>query len=80
MAETVSCFKELHKICDPIYKDIQTLLLSAQFNNLDEIIKYLRDGDELIKYLRDEDYFDPVIYHTCSRLKKNCLNYPKKIP
>ena len=80
MAETFSCFKELHKICDPIYKDIQTLLLSAQFNNLDEIIKYLRDGDELIKYLRDEDYFDPVIYHTCSRLKKNCLNYPKKSP
>ena len=55
------------------------LLLSAQFNDLDEIIKYLRDGDELIKYLRDEDYFDPVIYHTCSRLKKNCLNYPKKV-
>ena len=52
LAETTSCLKELHKICDPIYKDIQTIPLFAQFNDLDEIIKYLRDGDELIKYLR----------------------------
>ena len=52
LAETVCCLKELHKICDPIYKDIQTIPLFAQFNDLDEIIKYLRDGDELIKYLR----------------------------
>ena len=39
------------------------LLLSAQFNDLDEIIKYLRD----------RDYFDLVIYHTSSRLKKIVL-------
>ena len=45
LAETVCCLKELHKICDPIYKDIQTLPLSAQFNDLDGIIKYLRDRD-----------------------------------
>ena len=79
LAETASCLKKLHKICDHIYKDIQTLLFSAQFNDLDEIIKYSRDKDELIKYLRDKDYFDPVIYHSCSRLKKNSLNYQKRI-
>ena len=80
LAEIASCLKKLHKICNPIYKDIQMLLLSAQFNDLDEIIKYSRDEDELIKYLRDKDYFDSVIYHTCSRLKKNSLNYQKKNP
>ena len=50
-----------------------------QFNNLDETIKYLRDGDELIIQLKDEDYFDPVIYHTCNHSQKICLNYPQKI-
>ena len=62
LAETASCLKELHKIFDPIYKDIQTLLWSAQFNDIDEIIKYLRDYD-IIKYLTDKKCFDSVIYH-----------------
>ena len=78
LAETALCLKELHKICDPIYKDVQTLLWSAQFNDIDELIKYLRDYN-ISKYLRDKKCFDPVIYHTCDRLKKSCLNYPPKI-
>ena len=63
LAETASC--------DPIHKDIQMLLWSAQFNDIDEIIKYLRDHD-IIKYLRDEICFDPVIYCNCG------LIYPEK--
>ena len=62
LAETASCLKELHKIYDPIHKDIQMLLWSAQFNDIDEIIKYLRDYD-IIKYLTDKKCFDSVIYH-----------------
>ena len=77
LAETASCLKELHKICDPLYKDIQMLLWSAQFNDVDEIIKYLRDCG-IIKYLRDENCFDPVIFRSCNRLKKIVLITPKK--
>ena len=62
-----------------MYDDIQTLLLYSKFNkDLDEIVKYLKDYS-IIKYLREEDCYDPNIYRTCGLLKKNCINYPKKV-
>ena len=50
-------------------KDIETLLWRTKFSSKKEINKYLRD----------EDYFDSCISYICSRLKRNCLNYPKII-
>ena len=62
-----------------MYDDIQTLLSYSKFNkDLDEIVKYLKDYS-IIKYLREEDCYEPNIYRTCSRLKKNYINYPKNI-
>ena len=50
-------------------KDIQTILGSARFGDLDEIVEYLTNND----------YFYPDIGYICERLKKNSLNYPTKI-
>ena len=73
LAETAYCLKELHKTCDSMYDDIQTLLSYSKFNkDLDEIVKYLKDYS-IIKYLREEDCYDPNIYCTCSHLKKNIV-------
>ena len=79
LTETGFCLKELHKTCDSINDDIQTLLLYSKFNkDLDEIVKYLKDYS-IIKYLREEDCYDPNIYRTCGLLKKNYINYQKKV-
>ena len=50
-------------------EDVQTLLGSARFGNLDEIVEYLMN----------DDYFYPDINYICERLKKNSLNYPTKV-
>ena len=69
-AETANCLKELHKTCDFMYDDIQTLLSYSQVNKyLNEIAKYLKDYS-IIKYLRKEDCYDRNVYRTCNRLKK----------
>ena len=78
LAETAYCLKELHKTCDSMYDDMQTLLSYSKFNqDLDEIVKYIKVYN-IIKYLREEDCYDPNIYRTCSRLKKYLLIIQKK--
>ena len=49
-------------------EDIQRLLKSARFGDLDQIVKYLTNND----------YFYPDINCICERLKKNSFNYPRK--
>ena len=66
LLETISCLRELHEVCDHVGKDIETLLGTVNFDNLNE-------------YLTDNDYFCLGISYTCKCLKKNCLNHPKKI-
>ena len=66
LLETISCLRELHEVCDHVGKDIETLLGTVNFDNLN-------------KYLTDNDYFCLGISYTCKCLKKNCLNHPKKI-
>ena len=78
IAETAYCLKQLHKTCDFIYDDIQTLLLQPKLNkDLNEIVNCLRDYS-IIKHLREEDCYNTNIYCTCSHLKKYCVNYQKK--
>ena len=48
-------------------EDIQTLLGSTRFGDLDEIVEYLTNND----------YFYPDINCICERLKKNSFNYWK---
>ena len=69
LLETNFCLEELHEICNHMSEDIQTLLGSARFGDLDEIVKYLMNND----------YFYPDINCICERLKKNSFNYQKKI-
>ena len=69
LLETNFCLEELHEICDHMSEDIQTLLGSTRFGDLGEIVEYLTNND----------YFYPDINCICERLKKNSLNYLKKI-
>ena len=69
LLETNFCLQDLHEICDHMSEDVQTLLGSARFGNLDEIVEYLMN----------KDYFYPDINYICERLKKHSLSYPKKV-
>ena len=55
LLETNFCLQDLHEICDHMSEDVQTLLGSARFGNLDEIVEYLMNND----------YFYPDINYIC---------------
>ena len=69
LLETSFCLQDLHKICDHMSEDIQTLLGSTRFGDLDEIVEYLTNND----------YFYPDISYICKRLKKISLHHPTKV-
>ena len=61
-----------------MYDDIHALLSCSKFKNLDQLVEYLKDFS-IMKYLREEDHYDLMFYQICTRLRRNCKAYPKKI-
>ena len=77
-AETAYCLKELHKACDIMYDDIQTLLSYSKFNiDLNEIVKYLKNYS-IIKHLIIQKNLG--ISKKIVRDKKNVLTTKKISP
>ena len=77
-AETAYCLKELHKTCDFMYDDIQTLLSYSKFNiDLNEIVKYLKNYS-IIKHLIIQKNLG--ISKKIVRDKKNVLTTKKISP